>query len=271
MSHFGVGAAAASARYDHDTLMYLNRRLTQPHTSLRRNSPTCAECPPHTPERLLNWLRRCTSIIEAGWPRFTVGADQLARVAPAVFLILETSPGNFQAWAALTETADTDLVRRLKKGAGADAGASGATRVAGGINFKAKYAPDFPRVAIRAVNEGRTTTIAELDRLGLVAPLVRVLRRAADPARRRSGAGRRRWPSYARCLEGAPLNGAATGPDTSRADFLWCMIAIDWGWALAEVATRLLTESAKAQAHGRGYAELTVRNAALAVERRGHA
>jgi RepB DNA-primase from phage plasmid len=200
-----------------------------------------------------------------------LGADQLARVAPAVFLILETSPGNFQAWAALTETADPDFVRRLKKGAGADAGASGATRVAGSINFKAKYAPDFPRVAIRAVNAGRTTTIAELDRLGLVAPLARVLRRAVDPARRRSGAGCRQWPSYARCLDGAPLNGAETGPDTSRADFLWCMIAIDWGWALEEVATRLLTESAKAQAHGRGYAELTVRNAALAVERRGHA
>jgi hypothetical protein len=119
-----------------------------------------------------------------------LGADQLARVAPAMFLILETSPGNFQAWAALTEAVDPDFVRRLKKGAGADAGASGATRIAGSINFKVKYAPNFPRVAIRAVNEGRTTTIAELDRLGLVAPLERV-RRAADPARRRSRAGRR--------------------------------------------------------------------------------
>jgi hypothetical protein len=66
-------------------------------------------------------------------------ARQLPRLAPAVYLTLETSAGNFQAWAALAEIADRDFARRLRKGTGADATASGATRVAGSLNFKDKY------------------------------------------------------------------------------------------------------------------------------------
>ena len=46
------------------------------------------------------------------------------------------------------------------------------------------------------------------------------------------------------------------------------MTAITWGWSVDETAERLMEESAKAQANGKGYAELTARNAALAVERR---
>jgi hypothetical protein len=197
-------------------------------------------------------------------------ADKLARVAPAVFLILETSPGNFQAWAALAEIADKDFVRRFKKGAGADATASGATRIAGSLNFKAKYAPDFPRVAIREAHPGRVTTADQLDQLGLVAApeIVAEPPKGISPPRSRPGPGNRKWPSYARCLDGAPLNSEETGPDTSRADFVWCMTAITWGWTQDETAERLMEESTKAQANGRGYADLTARNATLAVERR---
>ena len=83
-----------------------------------------------------------------------------------------------------------------------------------------------------------------------------------------SRTAKRRWPSYARCVEGAPLNSEGSGPDTSRADFVFCMTAITWGWSTGETADRLLEESAKAKANGGGYAELTARNAALAVERR---
>jgi hypothetical protein len=46
------------------------------------------------------------------------------------------------------------------------------------------------------------------------------------------------------------------------------MIAITWGWSADEAADRLMEESTKAQAAGRLYAELTARNAGLAVERR---
>jgi hypothetical protein len=194
-------------------------------------------------------------------------ADRLAAVAPAAHLMLETSPGNYQAWVALPGREDKDLARRLRKGAGADASASGATRVAGSLNFKDKYAPDFPRVTIHAAQPGLMVTAAELDRLGLVAAPEIVTQPLRSPPPRVSP-GNRRWPSYARCVDGAPLNSEETGPDISRADFVFCMTAITWGWTVQETAVRLMEESTKAQAQGKAYADLTARNAALAVERR---
>jgi hypothetical protein len=197
-------------------------------------------------------------------------AGQLPALAPAAFLTLETSPGNFQAWVALASMPDKDFARRLRTGAGADPTASGATRVAGSLNFKDKYAPGFPRVAIHAALPGRLATAAELDRLGLVAapaPVAQPLRVYAP----RVSDTNRCWPSYERCLEGAPLNSEETGPDVSRADFVFCMTAITWGWSVRQTAERLMEESTKAQGNGRRYADLTARNAALAVERRrGH-
>ena len=78
----------------------------------------------------------------------------------------------------------------------------------------------------------------------------------------------RKWPSYAIALDGAPFNSEETGPDVSRADFVWCMTAITWGFGTDETADRLMQESTKAQTQGKGYAALTARNAAFAVERR---
>jgi len=172
-----------------------------------------------------------------------LNADKLARVAPAVFLTLETSPGNFQAWAAVKDADDKDFVRRFKKGTGADATASGATRIAGSINFKAKYAPDFPSVTIREAHGGRVTTTDELERLGLVAApeILAEPPPGISPPRSGPGPGKRRWPSYGRCLDGAPLNSEETGPDTSRADFVWCMTAITWGWTVDETKARLIS------------------------------
>ncbi|MBW4091862.1 MAG: hypothetical protein HIU82_12265 [Proteobacteria bacterium] len=195
-------------------------------------------------------------------------APALAQLAPAVFLILETSPGNHQAWVAIEGDEDKEFARRLRKGTGADATASGATRVAGSLNFKEKYAPGFPRVTIRAAQPGRRTSIEELERLGLVAPAESPLPLPLPPRPARVSPGNRRWPSYARCVEGAPLNSEETGPDISRADFVFCMTAITWGWTPQETADRLMEESTKARTQGKGYAELTARNAALAVARR---
>jgi hypothetical protein len=192
-----------------------------------------------------------------------LNADKLKPLAPAAFLALRTSPGNFQAWVALGLIEDDDFARRLRKGVGADATASGATRVAGSLNFKDKYAPAFPRVAIHVAQPGRKVTTDELEQWGLVTkPEV-----AAQPLRI-APAGGRKWPSYARCVDGAPLNSEETGPDISRADFVFCMTAITWGFTPEEAADRLMEESAKAQKQGRTYADLTARNAARAVERR---
>jgi hypothetical protein len=195
-------------------------------------------------------------------------AETLPPLAPAVFLTLETSPGNFQAWLVLPGAEDKDFARRQRKGTGADTTASGATRVAGSVNFKDKYARHFPRVAIHAAHPGRLADAEEVDRLGLVAAPEVVAQPLRIAPARVCAAGNRRWPSYERCVDGEPLNSEETGPDISRADFVFCMTAITWGWSVDETAYRLMEESAKAQASGRAYAELTARNAALAVERR---
>src|SRR5271169_5671998 len=98
----------------------------------------------------------------------------LGRVGDAAFLTLQTSPGNHQAWIAvsgLDNAGDAkDFARRLRKGAGADPTASGATRVAGTTNYKRKYEPDFPTITIRGVAPGRIMTVARLESMGLVAP-----------------------------------------------------------------------------------------------------
>ena len=177
-----------------------------------------------------------------------LAADQLTRLAPAVFLTLETSPGNFQAWLAMSGREDKELARRVRRGTGADATASGATRVAGSLNFKDKYAPDFPRVMIREARAGHMTNAAELERLGLVAPPEEL---PPLPPRIGSGEGsarfisNRKWPSYAHALDGAPLDSEGQGPDRSRADFVWCMTAITWGFGVEETAEQLIEESSQ--------------------------
>ena len=227
--------------------------------------------------------RRNNIIIRPQWGKAQLvqldDLDQaaLSRVGDAAFLTLQTSPGNHQAWIAvsgLDNAADAkDFARRLRKGAGADPTASGATRVAGTTNYKRKYEPDFPTVAILATAPGRVATPAQLEALGLVAPPEPVRQPSIVPlrvSRRHEAAIRaRRWPDYQRCLEGAPPNHGKTGPDISRADFAWCMTALDWGWNIEETAARLMEVSSKARENGERYAALTAQNAAAAVERNG--
>jgi RepB DNA-primase from phage plasmid len=193
----------------------------------------------------------------------TFTADKLPRIAPAQFLLIETSPGSFQAWLALPGTHNKEFARRVRRGAGADLTASGATRIAGSLNFKDKYAPDFPRVVIRDAQPGRKVTAAELEQLELVAPPDDFA--PLSPA---LSASPYRWPSYADTLAGAPRNRAGNGPDRSKADFVWCMTSISWGYGIAETAARLLVESTKAREEGKSYADGTAKNAALAVEKR---
>ena len=186
----------------------------------------------------------------------------LSRVGEAAFLTLQTSPGNHQAWIAVSGLGDPadakDFARRLRKGAGADPTASGATRVAGTTNYKRKYEPDFPAVAILAAAPGRVATPAQLEALGLVAPPEPVRQPSVVPlrvSRRHEAAIRaRQWPDYQRCLQHAPENHGKTGPDISRADFVWCMTALDWGWSTEETAARLMEVSSKARENGERYA-----------------
>ena len=197
-----------------------------------------------------------------------LGEDAAARLRPVSFLVLRTSPGNYQAWVAVAD-ADADFARRLRKGAGADLTASGATRVSGSLNFKEKYAPAFPRVETVHASPGLVVTRAELEALGVVAPPEKAAPAAIRLSRRRPDA--RGWPSYQRCVENAPPARGGGRPDISRADFTFCLLAIDWGWSVEETAARLMQESGKAQENGEAYALRTARNAAAAIERRGDA
>ncbi|MCP5116041.1 MAG: hypothetical protein GY953_34880 [bacterium] len=189
----------------------------------------------------------------------------LERVSGAAFLILATSAGNHQAWVAVRE-GTPDFARRLRQGSGADPSASGATRIAGSVNFKRKYAPDFPTVSLRKKTPHRTTSRGELEALGLVAAA------AADPL---APPGRvsplrraKQWPSYERCLQNAPPAHQSDRADVSRADFTFCLLAIDWGWSVPETGQHLLAKSSKAQARGEAYAKLTAQRAAAAIDRR---
>jgi hypothetical protein len=194
-----------------------------------------------------------------------LGQDAAERLRPVSFLTLRTSlPGNYQAWVAVAE-ADADFARRLRKGAGADPSASGATRVSGSLNFKEKYAPSFPRVETFHASPGLVVTRAELEALGIVAPPEKS---ESAPPPGRVPPDRRGWPSYRRCVEHAPPARDGNRTDISRADFTFCLLAIDWGWGVEETAARLMQESSKARKNGEGYARRTAENAAAALARR---
>jgi hypothetical protein len=209
-------------------------------------------------------------------------AAKLSRVGEAAFLTLETSPGNHQAWVAVsgltTPEEAKDFARRLRKGAGADHSASGATRVAGTANYKRKYEPDFPTVRINSTAPGRTVTKEQLEAMGLVAAPEPEITTPAFTTRtpqgrigQQSSTRAKVWPDYARSLAGAPPSRDGSGPDRSMADFTWCMTAIDWGWSIEDTAQKLPEVSEKAhervQLRDEGYPLITAQNAAAAVER----
>jgi RepB DNA-primase from phage plasmid len=211
-------------------------------------------------------------------------AEKVAVVAPHAFMTICTSPGNYQVWLAVSDApkeSDKEAAKqfrtRARRGAGADKTASGATRIAGSLNFKTKYAPAFPTIEIIQVDAGRTVTAAALENAGLLAPQEEepeVPPASVPPstsAPREQRAGARHWPDYQQSLRGAPLKDDGT-PDRSLADFMWCKWAIQRGHGIEETAEKLAEVSAKVQERIRikgdqGYALLTARNAAKAFER----
>jgi RepB DNA-primase from phage plasmid len=188
-------------------------------------------------------------------------------VRAAAFMILATSAGNHQAWVAVVES-KAGFARRLRHASAADPCASGATRVAGSVNFKRRYAPEFPTVRLLEGHPHRTVTEAELETFGLVAGREAEVRHATrwPPSRQP-----RAWPSYECCLQNAPCARGSNRPDVSRADFTFCLLAMDWGWSPGATIERLLDNSRKARENGTAYALRTVERAAAALGRRSAA
>src|SRR5262249_49279658 len=58
---------------------------------------------------------------------------RLERASPAAFLIVETSPGNYQAWVSI-EGGNDDMIRRIVRDLRVDWNASRAVRIAGSPN-----------------------------------------------------------------------------------------------------------------------------------------
>lgn len=195
--------------------------------------------------------------------------DKLARIAPAAFLVLQTSPQGVQAWVAVRD-APKGFAARLKEGAGADREASGATRAAGTANFKPAYAPDFPIVRIVAAQPGHLVAPATLEALGVVAPEKARPIPPAVASRTPAAPRTSKWPSYARCLEQAPVGASGHAKRTS-ADFVWCKIALSWGHGIEDTAARLLLESEKARENGEAYARQTAEHAEFAARQRNAA
>jgi hypothetical protein len=191
------------------------------------------------------------------------------RIAPRAFLVFMTSPANYQAWVAVEQGAPEDFSRRLRKGIGADLTASGSTRVAGSLNFKTKYAPTFPMVEIIQASPGNITSMAALERAGFVAA-PEAQRQPQRPREAASSSGK--WPSYARCLQGAPPSqGDPERIDVSRADFTWCRTAYQWGRSVEDIAAQLTELSSAAKKDGPNYVRRTVTRAAASVDRESQA
>jgi hypothetical protein len=191
-----------------------------------------------------------------------LNSAQVEHLIPFACLTLETSPGNHQAWIAVSDiAADAKyFARRLRKGVGADMTASGATRVAGTPNFKRKYDPDFLTVKILHATPGRIASPEQLEAMGFVVAPESV---ADSPSYRFqvSASGRRELPDYQRALRGAKLNHAGTGPDISGVDFFFSLMSAQRGFSPHEIAEALMDLSPKARTDGQRYADRTAQRA----------
>jgi hypothetical protein len=205
--------------------------------------------------------------------------EQLDRLREAACIIHATSPGNYQAWIAVSGLSEgkeqfKEFTRRVRRSVGGnDKSASHATRVAGTENFKLKYAPAFPTVSIVETHPGRVMTPEQLESLSLLArpePVKETALKFTRRAEQKSGK-ERQWPSYEKAVAGAPLNNDGSGPDRSRADFWWCHLALQRGWSSGETEAMLLEVSERARERVRGgdagYVHLTVKNAGAWLER----
>jgi hypothetical protein len=205
-----------------------------------------------------------------------LNSEQLHRVRQAAFIIHATSPGNHQAWIAVSglpkdKEAFKEFMRRVRKAVGGnDKSASHATRLGGTENFKVKYSPEFPVVAIAESAPGRVLKAQELEDIGLLAPPEPV-REWTPPVRSHATTSGRIWPDYARCLAGAPMNSSGTGPDRSLADFTFCKFSAQRGFTVEEITAELprVSEKARDRIANRdpGYVTKTAENGAAAAER----
>ncbi len=197
--------------------------------------------------------------------------ETIKKLKAYAFIAVQTSdmskkPTAFQAWLCL-ENCGKSVLDELKQRLGADYHATGSVRMAGSINFKKTYDPDFPTVAVTYANCGQVLTIQDLKQHGFLPddfepsePGEAVEKKVTTTNKNAPTKGNKIWPDYASSLKGAARK-ANDEPDRSDADFRWCCTCWHWGFRdKPEVIKRLMqySRSNKIVAQREEYAKRTV-------------
>jgi RepB DNA-primase from phage plasmid len=254
-----VGATAFDITH---TNLAGEKRGFRPSQSIEQTQQSIPHLVPSAAKRQNNLIIRPRSNTTTLIQLDDLSTENAARIALEGFLTLQTSSGGTQVWVAV-KNAPAGFSWRLKEGLAADREASGAVRMAGTQNFKPQYAPDFPIVTITHAQHGHVTSVETLERMGVLAP--EKPKPPPLPFVASSNSPRtHKFPSYERCLAGAPI-GSTGQPKRTSADFVWCKTAISWGHSIEDTAARLMQESTKAQENGEGYALQTAQHAEYAA------
>jgi hypothetical protein len=168
--------------------------------------------------------------------------DQAAvgKMRELAFRVIETSLGNYQAWVCVL-SADEEIERRLKRGVGADAGASGATRIAGSLNVKEQYREaGYPRVRLIVGMPERVASIEDLTELLEPEPQSPCVSPPSVSSHTQLA-----MPDYDDFLSRARST-AAGEIDRSSVDFAWAATALKRGHSVDAVMSELERVSLKA-------------------------
>jgi hypothetical protein len=195
-------------------------------------------------------------------------------------LVVETSPGNFQAWlrhpAPLDRELSTATARALAEKFGGDRGAADWRhfgRLAGFTNRKAKYQDrDTGLYPFVRVIEARHRVYPEATRF--ITDMRRVLEaraREREELRDRAGAGRRRSRTRQKSID-AFRNDAKYGGDGTRIDLAYAIHAVSNGATEAEVSSAIRSRDLchKGDEKRRNdYVDRTIRKALTTIELAG--
>lgn len=185
---------------------------------------------------------------------------------------IETSQGSYQAFVAvsgLDKNSREKIRQQLVEIAKADAGASGAARLAGSLNVKERHRKadgTFPRVRILSPGNGRIFSVPELIALGLIrSVVVKVPESSGKTIAKRPR--RTIVPNYERTkLYVRPKEDGTT--DRSAVDLLYAITCLDWQISPEKTANLLHEYSEKAAERGEDYVEWTVAKAAEKILQR---
>ena len=202
--------------------------------------------------------------------------EQMKRTGFQPAAIIETSPGNYQAWLKHTERLPKDLgtaaARALAREFGGDLGAADWRhfgRLAGFTNRKPKYqGPDglFPFVR---VIEGTGATYPEAERFlaGVRREMEQATRMKADRSRSAFSAPRINSPLKSIA---AFRDNPVYGGDGTRVDLAYALYALSHGVSEADLRAALASRDLSHKGNERRqmeYIERTVRKAALLLEK----